>query len=82
MEQARKLDDVPLKDLASLVREFASELDDSARRLTKKGARRACSTLERPSARIDAPAVHRATPLERYTADVDRFRLRRHRFPR
>jgi len=66
MEHPQKNDDVPLKDLSSLIRELVNDLDDAARRITKKPAAVCLRNLQSTVYGIDAPVVHRGAPLERY----------------
>ena len=59
MDHAQKNDDVLLKDLSSLIRELVNDLDDAARRITKKPAAVRLQNLQSTVYGIDAPVVHR-----------------------
>ncbi|OPY68457.1 MAG: hypothetical protein A4E62_02052 [Syntrophorhabdus sp. PtaU1.Bin002] len=69
MRQGQNKHDVLLEDLGSIVREMVTDLDDSARNITKKPAGIRLSNLQGTVCDIDAPLVHRPVPLERYTKE-------------
>jgi hypothetical protein len=73
MEQAQNNDNVLLEDLSSIIREMVNDLDDSARRITKKPAGARLQNLQSTVYSIDAPVVHRLAPLERYMKDWTEF---------
>jgi hypothetical protein len=52
---------------------MVNDLDDSARRITKKPAGACLLDLQSTVDNIDAPVVHRPAPLERYASDWTEF---------
>jgi hypothetical protein len=69
MRQGQNKHDALLEDLGSIVREMVTDLDHSARHITKKPAGIRFSNLQSTVYSIDAPTAHRPPPLERYTKE-------------
>jgi len=69
MRQGQNKHDALLEDLGSIVREMVTDLDHSARHITKKPAGIRFSNLQSTVYSIDAPIAHRPPPLERYTKE-------------
>jgi len=61
------------QDLDSIMREMANNLDNSARRVTEMAANARLKNLQSSVQSIDAPVVHRLTPLERYRKEWTEF---------
>lgn len=73
MKQAQKNHDNPLEDLASVVREMVTDLNDSIRCITKKPAGARLQNLRSTVYTMDSTVVHRPAPLERYTKEWSKF---------
>ena len=82
MDHPQKNDDVLLKDLSALIRELVNDLDDAARRITKKPAAVRLQNLQNTVYGIDAPVVNRRRAPRTIHEGLAGVRSRQQEIPR